>query len=44
MPGSLFEVIAQSESSDSPKFAMKIYDTDEVHKYQNEVEKLELLA
>ena len=44
MPGSLFEVIAQSESSDSPKFVMKIYDTDEVHKYQNEVEKLELLA
>ena len=23
---------------------MKIYDTDEVHKYHNEVEKLELMA
>ena len=44
MWGSLFEVIAQSENSDSTKFLMKIYDTDEMHKYQNEVEKLELLS
>ena len=41
MTGSLFGV--QSENHDA-KFVMKIYDTDEVHKYQNEVEKLGLLV
>ena len=47
IPGNLFEVMSQSSettSDSSTKFLMKIYDTDEVHKYQNEVEKLELLA